>query len=78
MINRVMGPTEWAMLVLLSIIWGGSFFFYAVALTDLPVFTIVFLRVSFSAASGSGCAPGPWVSCRATGPCCGATSSSWG
>ncbi|MFZ5675322.1 MAG: DMT family transporter [Pseudomonadota bacterium] len=46
MINRTMGPAEWAMLILLSIIWGGSFFLYAVALTDLPVFTIVFLRVS--------------------------------
>lgn len=46
MINRTMGPAEWAMLVLLSIIWGGSFFFYAIALRELPTFTIVFLRVS--------------------------------
>lgn len=46
MISRTMGPVEWAMLILLSIIWGGSFFLYAVALEDLPVFTIVFLRVS--------------------------------
>lgn len=46
MINRTMGPAEWAMLILLSIIWGGSFFLYAVALEHLPVFTIVFLRVS--------------------------------
>jgi drug/metabolite transporter (DMT)-like permease len=45
MINRTMGPAEWAMLILLSIIWGGSFFLYAVALADLPTFTIVFLRV---------------------------------
>lgn len=45
MINRMMGPAEWAMLILLSIIWGGSFFLYAVALADLPTFTIVFLRV---------------------------------
>jgi len=45
MINRMMGPAEWAMLILLSIIWGGSFFLYAVALSDLPTFTIVFLRV---------------------------------
>ena len=46
MITRNMGPTEWAMLILLSIVWGGSFFFYAIALIDLPTFTIVFLRVS--------------------------------
>jgi drug/metabolite transporter (DMT)-like permease len=45
MINRTMGPAEWAMLVLLSIIWGGSFFLYAIAIRDLPTFTIVFLRV---------------------------------
>jgi len=46
MINRTMGPAEWAMLIILSIVWGGSFFLYAIALVDLPVFTIVFLRVS--------------------------------
>ena len=46
MINRTMGPAEWAMLILLSIVWGGSFFFYAIAIQGLPTFTIVFLRVS--------------------------------
>jgi drug/metabolite transporter (DMT)-like permease len=46
MINRTMGTAEWAMLILLSIIWGGSFFFYAIALKELPTFTIVFLRLS--------------------------------
>jgi drug/metabolite transporter (DMT)-like permease len=45
MINRMMGPAEWAMLILLSIVWGGSFFFYAIAIKGLPTFTIVFLRV---------------------------------
>jgi drug/metabolite transporter (DMT)-like permease len=46
MINRTMGPAEWAMLILLSVVWGGSFFFYAIAIQGLPTFTIVFLRVS--------------------------------
>jgi drug/metabolite transporter (DMT)-like permease len=46
MINRTMGPAEWAMLILLSIAWGGSFFLYAVAIEGLPTFTIVFLRVA--------------------------------
>jgi drug/metabolite transporter (DMT)-like permease len=41
----MMGPAEWAMLILLSIVWGGSFFFYAIAIKGLPTFTIVFLRV---------------------------------
>jgi drug/metabolite transporter (DMT)-like permease len=51
MINRMMGRAEWAMLILLSIIWGGSFFFYAVAIKGLPTFTIVFLRVCLGSIS---------------------------
>jgi drug/metabolite transporter (DMT)-like permease len=43
--HQVMGPTEWAMLVALSAIWGGSFYFFAVIIKELPVFTIVFFRV---------------------------------
>src|SRR3954452_14087695 len=42
-LHKTMGPAEWAMLVSLAIIWGGPFFFYAVAITALPTFTIVFL-----------------------------------
>ncbi|CAN5363160.1 DMT family transporter [soil metagenome] len=44
-ISRTMGLAEWLMLLGLSVVWGGSFYFYAVALTELPTFTIVFLRV---------------------------------
>lgn len=36
------------MLVLLSLIWGGSFFFNEVALTELPVLTIVASRVGLA------------------------------
>ena len=36
---------EWGLLVLLSAIWGGSFYFFAILIKELPVFTIVFLRV---------------------------------
>ncbi len=46
MINRTMGAAEWAMLIFLSIVWGGSFFFYAICIKELPTFTIVFLRLS--------------------------------
>jgi drug/metabolite transporter (DMT)-like permease len=48
-VNRPMRPREWAMLVTLSALWGGSFFFNAVALNELPPFTIVFLRVGLAA-----------------------------
>lgn len=44
-INTAMGLREWAMLVTLSILWGGSFFFVGVAVNDFPPLTIVTLRV---------------------------------
>ncbi len=49
--HQVMGPTEWAMLVVLSAIWGGSFYFFAVIIKELPVFTIVFFRVFLASAA---------------------------
>jgi drug/metabolite transporter (DMT)-like permease len=44
-----MGPAEWTMLLALSVIWGGSFFFFAIAVRALPTFTIVLLRVGLGA-----------------------------
>jgi drug/metabolite transporter (DMT)-like permease len=44
-----MGPAEWALLVTLAVLWGGSFFFGKVALADLAPFTVVFGRVSVAA-----------------------------
>jgi drug/metabolite transporter (DMT)-like permease len=44
-----MSPLNWVMLILLSLFWGGSFFFTAVALVELPTFTIVVLRVGLAA-----------------------------
>ncbi len=44
-----MGSVEWAMLFLLSVLWGGSFFFVGVAVRDLPTLTIVVLRVGLAA-----------------------------
>jgi drug/metabolite transporter (DMT)-like permease len=41
-----MGLLEWALLLTLSIIWGGSFFFNAVALRGLPPMLVVFGRIS--------------------------------
>ncbi len=48
-INLAMTPREWGMLAVLSILWGGSFFFVGVAVAELPTFTIVFLRVAIAA-----------------------------
>lgn len=44
-----MTSRTWLMLVALSILWGGSFFFVAVALRDFPAFTIVLARVALAA-----------------------------
>jgi drug/metabolite transporter (DMT)-like permease len=44
-----MRAREWSLLVLLSILWGGSFFFAKVALAELGPFTIVFFRVALAA-----------------------------
>lgn len=41
---------EWGMLILLSIFWGGSFFFIEIALRGFQPFTVVFLRVTIAAA----------------------------
>ncbi len=48
-IEKRMGPIAWGMLITLSILWGGSFFFSEVALRALPPFTVVFLRVALGA-----------------------------
>ncbi|RJX75793.1 DMT family transporter [Vibrio sinensis] len=39
----------WVMLGLLSMLWGGSFFFVGVAVNELPPLTIVTLRVALAA-----------------------------
>ncbi|WP_455976753.1 DMT family transporter [Methylorubrum populi] len=44
-----MSASEWTMLLGLSLLWGGSFFFTGVALTALPPFTLVALRVGIAA-----------------------------
>jgi drug/metabolite transporter (DMT)-like permease len=44
-----MGARDWAMLLLLSFLWGGSFFFISVAVSELPPFTLVTMRVGLAA-----------------------------
>jgi drug/metabolite transporter (DMT)-like permease len=44
-----MTALEWSMLLTLSVLWGGSFFFVAVAVGELPPLTIVVLRVAIAA-----------------------------
>lgn len=48
-IRQTMSGGDWALLVALAILWGGSFFFVAIAGRELPPFTVVALRVSLAA-----------------------------
>jgi drug/metabolite transporter (DMT)-like permease len=44
-----MTASEWTLLLVLSLLWGGSFFLTGVALTALPPLTVVLLRVGLAA-----------------------------
>jgi drug/metabolite transporter (DMT)-like permease len=47
--QRAMNATEWALLLLLALLWGGSFFFGKVALAVFPALTLVALRTGLAA-----------------------------
>jgi len=59
-VGKTMAPAEWLALALLGLIWGGSFFFVAVALEELPPLSIVWLRVGLAALA-------LWLYCRLAG-----------
>ena len=44
-----MRKQEWGMLLALSILWGGSFFFMKWATTEVPTYSIVLVRVALAA-----------------------------
>lgn len=44
-----MGAMEWNLLLALSVLWGGSFFFAEVAVAELPPFSVVLGRVGLAA-----------------------------
>src|SRR6201988_764689 len=41
---------DWSLLAVLSVLWGGSFFFNGVVLRELPPLTLVLTRVALAAA----------------------------
>ncbi|MEG9861577.1 MAG: DMT family transporter [Parvularculales bacterium] len=47
--DRTMSAGSWTLLIVLSVLWGSSFFFVAVAVEELQPFTIVFFRVFLAA-----------------------------
>jgi drug/metabolite transporter (DMT)-like permease len=48
-VAQTMQPREWLLLFLLSLLWGGSFFFNKVVLHDLPPLTVVCGRTGLAA-----------------------------
>lgn len=45
-----MSASDWAALLTLSLLWGGSFYFAKVAVADIPPLTLAFGRVAIAAA----------------------------
>jgi drug/metabolite transporter (DMT)-like permease len=67
-----MGGTEWALLILLSLLWGGAFFFGKLGVAEVPPLLLVLLRVGLAAlalvavlALTGQRLPGDWHSWRA-------------
>jgi drug/metabolite transporter (DMT)-like permease len=44
-----LGAAEWGLLLTLSVLWGGSFFFAKIAVAEVPPLTLVFFRVGIAA-----------------------------
>jgi drug/metabolite transporter (DMT)-like permease len=44
-----MTASDWLLLILLSILWGASFFFVELAVEDIPPFTLAFARCAVAA-----------------------------
>jgi drug/metabolite transporter (DMT)-like permease len=44
-----MSSTDWLLLLVLSVLWGGSFFFGQVAVSEIPPLTVAFGRVAIAA-----------------------------
>ena len=47
--NKSMKLADWLLLLMLSFLWGGSFFFNEIVLRQLAPFTLVFARVALAA-----------------------------
>ena len=50
MTDRAMSGQDWGILLLLSVIWGGSFFFIEIALDTVAPLSLVLIRVAIAAA----------------------------
>ena len=70
MIRTVMNRSDWLILGVLALIWGGAFFFIGVAVRHVPPLTYVWLRLTIAAA-------GMWLFLRFKGQSLGLPRQVW-
>jgi drug/metabolite transporter (DMT)-like permease len=70
MIRTVMNRSDWLILGVLALIWGGAFFFIGVAVRHVPPLTYVWLRLTIAAA-------GMWLFLRWKGQSLGLPRQVW-
>ena len=70
MIRIVMNRSDWAILILLAVIWGGAFMFIGVAVKHVHPLTYVGLRLTIAAA-------GMWVALKISGGRLGLPREVW-
>ena len=71
MIRVQMNRSDWLILGILALIWGGAFFFIGVAVRHVPPLTYVWLRLTIAAAA-------MWIYIRARGQTIGLPRQVWG
>lgn len=71
MIRIQMNRSDWTIIAFLALIWGGAFFFIAVAVDHVPPLTYVALRLSIAAAA-------MWAFLRLRGQSLGLPRHAWG
>jgi len=69
-VKTQMGLAEWGMLTVLSMVWGGSFFFVGTVVDDLRPFTIVAVRLALAA-------PALWIAVLVSGNALPRAASVW-
>ena len=71
MIRTVMNRSDWGILAILALIWGGAFFFIGVAVRHVDPLTYVWLRLTIAAGA-------MWLFLRFKGESLGLPRSAWG
>jgi drug/metabolite transporter (DMT)-like permease len=71
MIRAQMNRSDWTILLVLALIWGGAFLFIGIAVRHVPPLTYVWLRVTIAAAA-------LWIYVKARGGRIGLPRQVWG